>query len=212
MNLKREAARVFGQHLEFEIPALSGKIRNTAPDFEDQASFPGLVIVPQRFVFEPWLEEEVEDDPVVVGASNLLVRVGEYTGQLELKLGAGSICGTNGRDEIEQAIINAFFKKENEPGVLTLEIENINVMGVQTTFSALCTFRLDAADWKEEMVFSKKRFSLLEVDAWVDVYAIRYPRYTIEQLVTAFTEDLSSESPTMEEVVVNEDGSVTPSP
>jgi hypothetical protein len=75
------------------------------------------------------------------------------------------------------------------------------------------SFSLEEESWTEELAFSKKRDSFLNLNAWYPVLVNRSSTYTIDQLVLAFTEDLTTTDPTqiaVEEVQVNDDGSLTP--
>ena len=184
-------------------PALGITVEPAAADWEEPQVFPLLRIVPsEKFNFEPWQEEELDDTQPGL----LLLEVGSFSGSVELRVCART---KKERELIEDAVQNVLFQREGAPGVLVAQTADLNVGGYATAYSAPVALVFNDEEWREEMVFAKKRYSFLTCEADFPMLVMRTGVYTIEQLVLAFTDDINATTPE-EEVIVNCDGTTSP--
>lgn len=226
MNLKREIAKALSAYLKEKVPALAGRIRTVTPDFNDKAMFPSLTIIPGTMKYMPNQEEELSIDEAVVGAGNTLAGLGSFEGSYELLLASTNPCE---REDLEEQILSAFLIcGSGRPGIVVLDIPNLVVQGIATTYTAKGSLSLEEETWVEEKVFSQKRFASLELMAFYDAFAMCTDTPTIEQLILALASDLDESSGLFapmpfglgelegdgdniitEDVQINEDGSIT---
>lgn len=209
-KLRYRALKALGDYLETEIPALAGKVKILRSEAETWADYPGLAIVPRGpFTFEPHQADEVyqEDDPASgPPTSTLLEDVGCFSGGVELRL---TTINAPNREELEELIVHALIQRENTPGVTVVDLTAIEVGGVATLYAAPCTFTLDTAEWRDEMVLEKRRFTWLELEMFHPALVQR-SLSSINELYLAITADLTSTDPVVDEIVlVAEDGSLS---
>lgn len=201
--IKRASLDAMKRALEASIsPALGLTIEVASADWEEPTKLPSVRLIPGKYTFEPWQEREADDTQ----PDRVFLEVGTFEGTVELRCYA---CNKTEREEIEDAVLNAFLSTELAPGILTAQTVPLTVGGFATIYQAVASFALDTEEWREEMVFNKKRASFMDVTAWYPALATRGETYTIEQLILAFNEDLSSDA-VGEKVLVADDGTTTP--
>lgn len=209
-RIKYTAAKALSDHLAAAIPALAeaGAVAPIHEEADEVARFPGLVVIPGRMVFEPRTEDEVSEP----SASETIVEIGHFAGAFELRVYAKH---ATEREKYEDLVIKEFGQREGCPGTLVRTISNIQVNEVVSTLSTQVRYRLDDETWDEEKVFSSKRYAFLSVLVELPCYVRRSGVYTIEQYVSAFTQDLTTDDPNLipvEQIAVDENGNVTPYP
>jgi hypothetical protein len=187
--------------IEDAIPGLHVHTRQQGPD--RKVEFPCLTLLPRSFTFDPFQEDEVSSPT----SDKALVDVGVFKGRVEMRL---MVRNEGEQEEYEDALIDLFLSQEGRPGVLVAQTEPLLLRGVPTLHEAPVAFVLSDAEWNEEMVFDKQRFTYLDLDVVYPALVLREERYDITSLRLAFTEDLTSEDPTTEDVTVTEDGGVEP--
>jgi len=167
-------------------------------DWEEPACLPLVRVIPQRFDFEPWQEEERDDTQ----PTRLFLDVGTFSGTVELRAAAKS---KREREELEDLILNWFLSRELSPGVqVTVIPSGLKVGGAVTTYQAPCSFEMSGSEWQEEMAFQNRRYSFIDVDAHFPALVMREPVYTIDQLILALDSD---DNGTVDfETIVTEEG------
>lgn len=181
-----------------------------AAGWEEPTKFPAVRVLPGKFTFDPWQEQEVDDSQ----ATNLFLEVGEFEGNIEIRVSARS---KKERETIEDAILNWFLSREYTPGVQVTTLPSGQVVGgIATTYQANCAFSLEDEEWREEMVFSDKRFTFLDVEAWFPALVVRTGVATIQSLRLVMEADVSADvtvttpNPSAEEgLLVADDGTTT---
>lgn len=173
-----------------------------AADGEEQARFPSVRVLPQKFSFMPWQERELVD----TFPDDLVYQVGTFEGTVELRASGRS---PEERELVQDAVTDAFFQRPGAPGVVIAYLPPLPVSRQAVMYSAPVAFELSDEDWREELVFAKRRYAFLTLDAQYPALVDRKVP-TIKELVLAW--DFSIEEPPVidHEVLVNSDGSTTP--
>jgi hypothetical protein len=199
-SIKRATCDALAAYLAAR-PELAGiPVKAVQADIEDDAECEHIVILPQRMEFRVW--QELEADDTVPG--KVLINLGDFEGNVEVRAAALS---ADKREELEEKIQAIFFERELAPGILTLQLDPINVGGVQYGLEPVVAYALDDEIWNEEKVFDAPRYSYLTVAVAFPALVTRNA-YTIDQMIAALTTDLDSHTPD-EQRLVNEDGSTT---
>lgn len=208
--MKRACVESLATALRAVLP-VNVDVRACAADWEEPTQFPAVSVLPGKFTFDPWQEREVDDTQ----ADKLFLEVGEFEGNVEIRVSARSRAQ---RELVEDAVLNYFLSRPLTPGVQTTTLPPVPVGGVATTYQATCAFALDDEEWREEMAFSDKRYTFLDVEAWFPALVVRSGVYTIQQLVLAFDADVNevvgaSPAPTApaseEDLLIAADGTYT---
>lgn len=201
MNIKRQALETLKNYLAPRLAGVHVHAYSAGP--EEPAQAPCLVIIGDRFVFQPFQADEVHDPGE--GADYVILDVGSFAGRVEMRLYAKSVPE---RERLEQAILDAFLETPGAPGVVKTNSPALTVGGQVTLYQAPIAYRLDEEEWREEFAFEGRRFSFLDIE--VDFPAlVKRAAYTLQDVYLAITEDLTSDSPA-EMVLVNDDGTTTP--
>jgi len=194
--LKRQAAQALATYLSAQIPGIP--FTAVSADYEQDATFPCGVVIPRHGQFMAWQDDEKETT-----STKQLVTVGEFEGQVEIRL-----CGLEQpqREDLEQQVMDVLASSEFSPGVVTLQAPAISIGGTQFTHQPLVVFSLTDEDWREEMVFTSERYASLMMDAWYHVFVARdYP--DINEIVLSLTHDVTSDPSvvTIESVILATD-------
>jgi hypothetical protein len=207
--MKRSCVESLATALRAVVPA-GVDVQACAADWEEPTKFPAVRVLPGKFTFDPWQEQEVDDTQ----ATNLFLEVGEFEGNVEIRVSARHKIQ---REQIEDTILNWFLSRAYTPGVqVTTLPSGQTVGGIATTYQANCAFSLEDEEWREEMVFADKRYSFLDVEAWFPALVVRTGVSTIQSLrlvmeadvaadVTVTTPNASAE----EGLLVADDGTTT---
>lgn len=175
-------------------------VEDAEPDVE--ACWPNLVINTMgSFSFEPFDADDVEG----VTSDTATVHVGDFTGRVRIRLGAKF---KPERTKIGEAILQEFLKTPGKPGVLVVQLTGLKIGPVTLSASIPVAFRLDTTEWEEEMVFERKRFQDLAVDVEIPALVTWERTYDINNLVVAFTEDMTSDDPAYTQVAVTDTGTL----
>lgn len=139
--------------------------------------------------------------------SQLVVNVGWHQGDILLRL---SSADRDTRDEIEDAILEFFLGQELRPGVLVTPVTQVTRLG-----DFVASWELDQGTWRDEMVFTDARQSILSLTATIPALATRYGVASLESLKLALTHDFDAtfdETVTtgenVEVVEIQDDGSI----
>lgn len=206
--MKRVCVESLATALAAVVPA-GVDVKACAAGWEEPTKFPAVRVLPGKFTFDPWQEQEVDDTQ----ATNLFLEVGEFEGNVEIRVSATSKIQ---RETIEDAITNFFLSREYSPGVQVVTLPAVPVGGIATTYQANCAFALEDEEWREEMVFADKRFTFLDVEAWFPALVVRTGVATIQSLRLVMQADVDEDmtvttpTPSAEEgLSVADDGTTT---
>jgi hypothetical protein len=197
---------VLADYITAQIPSLAARAVHAEP--EDDATYPSAVVMPRRFVFQPFQEDEVwaPDDSM-----ERVVEVGAFEGRVELRLYALS---APQREEYEDKLTALFLSRTDAPGVLVVTCPAVTIAGQVSpptevsTYDAPVAFTLDDTEWEDEKVFDKRRYTYLTLGLNLPALLLQSV-YTIEEYVLAINHDLASDIPD-EEVQITEEGDVSP--
>lgn len=206
--VKQAALEALAAHLRTvlgpELPDIY--VNNQDPDKE--ACWPHLIVRAQGdFAFQPF-----DADELGTTGSTVTVHVGDFSGRVQLQLGAKSSAQ---RVALGDRILTEFLKTAGKPGVLVLQLTGFEVGGVEFTNDLPVGFMLDADAWSDELVFERKRYENLDLAVDIPALVTWTETYDINHLVMAFTgdltsepEDLATDDPTYEEVAVTDTGAL----
>lgn len=206
-SIKRACCDALAKYLRAQLPGI--KVTVPQAPYTQDMEYPSIAIVPRPFNFtEPLQEDEKEE----AQPFSYLATVGDFEGQVELRIAANSAFE---REELQETISQLFLSTELAPGYLGCETDPVKLGGVQYLYKALASFELTQDDWREEMVFSNERYAYLVLDAEFPALISRgtptAPIGLIETLVVAINNDLASDVPD-EQRQVQQDGSITVHP
>jgi len=201
-KLKKAMADTLATYMRNNLPPSLGiKVGVMASQWEEPTEFPSVRILPGKFTFMPWQANEVDDSLDDVN----VLEIGTMEGTVQIRISAKT---SQERDEVEDAVANLFLSDELRPGVLPLQTPAVTLGGIATAYQAPVSFTMEDAEFHDEMVFSKKRYTFMDLNAYYPALVARRVA-TIEELVLAFTDDLGSTAPE-ESVLVHDDGTITP--
>ncbi len=210
--IKRAVADALASYISAQVPAFAGAVFPIFADEEELAHFPSVALVPQRLVFNPWQQDELNDTT----DDTLVQSFGDFEGELEMRVYAKS---AEEREQLGQAIFDLFFIDELRPGILTLSTGSLAlpVLGASPprtfSFSALASFTIEEDAWREEMVFSKKRFDFITLGVVVpQVVARQVEEIDTLTVAIAIERDLTEANPEYVEIAVDENGNITKYP
>jgi hypothetical protein len=201
-TIKRAALDAIAAAFQAQLGSVPVKAIQAA--YEKDMVHPSVQLLPKRFVFTAFQDEEVDDS---VSDKNLVV-VGAFEGQVELRVAALS---KKEREDIQDQVWNALNQDEYRIGVLLAQTPAVKVAGTQFLYAATVSCVLPDSDgteeWREEAVFESSRYSYVTLDFSYPALVSRAGVYTIDHLRVAFTEDLTSDNPAIsEEREINQDG------
>lgn len=200
VNIKRIVCRAVASYLAANVTGLANKVSDRQPGPEKDTEFPSALVLPDSFTFQPEEPDEVywdedNDDGKVV------ITVGEFTGQAELRLYAKTVPE---RELYEQRIMDLFLSQEGSPGTLFITTPTLTINGYVSLHSVEIKVRLESEEWQEEFSFEDRRYSFIDISFAYPAITTR-DAHTIESLQMAMA-DLTGD-PT-ETVEIQEDGSV----
>jgi hypothetical protein len=207
-SVKRAAGEALAAYLATAVPALAGNVHVGAADPSQKWVCPTLQIIPHKHSFEPYQQDEEYNDP---DDTTLVINVGELVGKFELRIAAGPQVE---REELEAAVLAALCPDDDSPGVVVVDLPGVKIAGTTTTVTGHASFDLGDGDWQEEMAWSEKRFSFIELESQLQMLTLRTNVPTIEQLLVELTQNMDDEienipADQIETVQVNQDGTIT---
>jgi hypothetical protein len=207
VNLRKEAAKALGTMLVAAVPGLNNKFTVATAEPEVDAAYAGLVVVLGKYRFEPNQDEEAFS----VSDTRELFQVGVGRGDTELRVYAKTPFE---RAKLEADVEQALLQRTGSPGVTIVSIPNVEIGGLQTTYTASAAYVLEDLEWNEELAFDRRRYSFMTLSTEIEVLVLRsVTRMT--DLRIGLTEDMEGDLPLpadeIEVVAVNSDGSVSPS-
>lgn len=197
MNIKREACRAIAKAISDNVTALNGKCGFAQADEEEQAAYPHLRVVPRKFAFQPFEDQEID----IGSPTHQAVRIGDFEGEVELRIYELSQFK---RGELEEDVLQFLFSDEGGSGSIYCQTDALILGGITTLYPAPIVASLDDEDWREELVFDKKRFSFLTLSVAYPALAVRAAPI-INELYLAIAHDLAATAPD-ETVLVDENG------
>ncbi len=170
------------------------------PDWDDPSCFPSVsVAAAGAFEFHPFEVDELED----ATDSTAVVTVGDFTGKVVVTTGSRS---QPEREAIQDAVLDLFLRDPLRRGVLMVDVGTFLVAGVTFTGPIRVGFTLDGDGWQDEMVMDRKRFGTLDLQVDIPALTVLRDVYTIDHLVLAVTQDLTTVDPVYDQVQVGATG------
>lgn len=161
-SIRYNAAQSFASFLQpliGDVPVFAGQ-----QPYESDTVFPSVAILPRKHRYVPIVYQEINID----NASHLLTKAGTMDGTVELRVYATT---ASDRELIEQRITEAFHSQSPlRPGIVVLETAPFNYGGISWPNKALVAYELGDEDWQEEMVFSDKRYSFINLTSQYEVF------------------------------------------
>ncbi len=208
-NLKRIVAQTFADWLAGQVPELVGNIHTVQSGPNETSTYPCAALISNTLAFEPFQAWEVwaQDPDAVpfVEDGKVLINVGDFTGDYELRLYAQSVTE---RENLEEKVLHAMLAEAWRPGVVSLATPAVTVNSFTTLYEAPCAFMVEREVWQEEFAFENRRFAFLDLTVQFPALILRSDTYTVTQMILALTEDLGSDTPT-DSVEVSEDGEIS---
>jgi len=205
-------------------PALSasGLVKALPQSGDRLDAYPSVTIVPEgKFTFIAWPHREILDGAgdVVMAGGKPVFEVGELSGSLRIEVAANY---PPEREALEDAIFSVFNQDDTALGRVMATMADVSVGGVATGVDWPMAYLLgEEAGWREELVFSEKRGSFLQVAVDVPVLVLKSNAWIIEQLVLAITSDITTQVlvpadianlQDLEQVLINDDGTLSSYP
>lgn len=206
MNLKFAAAQAIADVIVDAIAALGANTQVGEDEADTTAEYPALRVIPERMEFEPHQAEALERDEDADDIADYeMEEVGSFNGTLELRLYCNS---RPQREAFEQQILQLFLSTEGAPGSLPTTIPDVVLSDLTTLYAAPIVAYLDGEDWREELVFGKKRMSFLSLSFSYPALVIR-GAYDLDSVRVEIATSLEADAPE-EAVEVQEDGTALP--
>jgi hypothetical protein len=191
--IKRAALDALAGALQSQIGATP--VKAVAASYEKDMVHPSVQLMPRRFTFTAFQDEELDTSV----SDRDLVCVGSFEGSVEVRISALS---KHEREDLQDAVWNALNQDEYRIGVLLAQTPAVKVAGTQFLYQALVSAVLADSDgsveWRDEMVFDASRYSYITLDVSYPALVNRQA-YDIDTLSVAFTEDLDSDTPALDE-------------
>lgn len=190
MNLKQVALDAIANAISGGISALSGRCAGGEDDEENVAALPCLRVVEvSGFKYEPFQESTISAPELEAWVLN---KVGYFTGDVELRLYASSKAQ---RNALEESLRQLFLAgTEDQPGLLRVTTPQLVLGGVTTLATTTIACDWTSEDWREEFVFSRKRYTFVRCSCEWPALIVRTGIPTIQQLQLqiAFSLDATS--------------------
>lgn len=194
-SVKYLACKALGDRLQ-ELEATLVDRVSVLQQLPDQlAEYPKVAILPERFKYQAWYEGAIEDDAgeVVTVDGDPLMRVASFDGTIRLWVGSNYAAQ---REQVEDAILRSFHLISGAPGRIDVTIDDIEIGGVATGYDAPISFTLGPdTEWREELVFSERRWSYLMVGLSFPLYVTRSDAALVQSLWVAITGDTETTIP-----------------
>jgi hypothetical protein len=199
-----------GDLITAEIPELVDRVCIGVPPNTHEQTYPSLAIrAAGRWKFMGSTVEELTSPLLHTSVR----RVGHHEGMVQLRVLASSPAE---RDALAQAVVNVFVGFEDEdgyphPGTVLARVTRCGLV----TWTAC--FDLDDEEWVDTGAFNQLYEGLIQVEATIPALVCKPGVPRIETLVLGLTHDLTTTAsaammlaPTVEVVLINENGSIEP--
>ena len=160
------------------VPELEGHICAGHAEANHKLEWPNLSLVPVSWRFHPDQDGEVYTD---LGPGRAVYVVGRHEALIQMRLGARTM---RERARLEHLVTQVFVSQHLRPGVLVVRIRDCQ--------QAVVAYEFDDTEWKDEAAFEREWYSIIEVVAQVPALVERGGYYTIEEIRSTFTQDLST--------------------
>lgn len=177
--IRTHAIRLLRDLIAYYVPELKGKICAGPAESPKMRQWPHLSITPIKFVYYPDQASEHKE----LGSTRVIMNVGRFEGTVQLRLGAAT---TDKRADLEEKVLSVFLRTPGHPGILFAEVPAVH--------DAIVAWELLDDAWQDEMAFEKKWFSILTVTMQLPALVTRDSVYTIDDLRTSLTEDLTTDA------------------
>jgi len=199
--VRLEALKQLGKEIACAVPELKDRICIGQAPGSREIRWPHLAIIPVTWAYEPNQAREV-DSPA---PDRVIMEVGAHTARVQFRLGAADIYT---RIALEQKIIDLFLSTPLHPGILLTD-----VAACPLEFRA--SWELQEDEWRNEAAFDKAYYSITQVNGIIPALVTRLGAWTIDQLQIGLTEEFGASPfgpPSVEVVIVAEDGTISPAP
>ena len=188
-NLTFLACEALRVHFEANEPALVGVVEVLDQLPTTLQKGPAVVIQPERaphVLAQPGLVRQPDGSPVVPAAGRPVYVNGSFENQIRLWVSHRS---ARGREFFIDAINNAL-NQEAAPGRIRVTVPNVKVAGVESGWDAVLTFTYGReTEWREEMVFSIRRWSFLGLEMSTPMLSLRKGEHIVTDMRLVFDQD-----------------------
>lgn len=200
--IKRVACDALVEYLLNEVPDLDGVVHVAPAPPNEPIGDRCLVLIPRKFRFTPF-QEDVRHEPAGLGGTQVS-SVGEVTGTIEMQLLATT---DDERDDLEDAINHAFYRREGSPGVVVVGLQGVRIGGGYVLgYTPSCAYTHEGEEWVDEFAFSNRKWRWMDVGVTFPALVARQVS-VIDKLYLAITNDLAG-NVAQESIQVLEDGSI----
>jgi hypothetical protein len=155
---------------------------------------PSVAILPSRFTWVPWQQGVLRHDdgtPVVPEPGRPIYENGTHEGQVQIWVSNESAA----QREFFQDLITNEFNQEAAPGRIRVTVPNVKVTGIATGWDATLAFTYGGrAEWRDERVFSERRWSFIDIDLDVPALSIKSGEYVADDIRLHFDHDTETEA------------------
>lgn len=197
--IKRVACEQLLAFIEANVPALVGKTHIAPGPPTEIGDAICLVAIPHKFTLDP-----MQADPVLepTTAGTQVDCIGEVNGVIELQL----LTNTDvDREAIEDAINHTFWSQDGRPGIIVVNLPQVQINGAVTAYSPSCAYSHSHEDWNDEFAFSNRKWRFLDIDVTFPALVARTVTM-IDHLYLEYTDDLAG-TVAQSSVEVLQDGS-----
>lgn len=219
-RIKTLACRALASALDAQ-PALAGHVKAVRQRPDKLSTYPALCVMPGgRFDFTSGRDRDVVDSDgdsltVTGDPTRAVLEVGQISGEVEIWAADKTAAG---RELIEAAVLDQFMQEDTGVNCrIMTQLAALEVSGLATPANWTVAFLLGDTEWREEMVFSERRWSVLRAVVDLPILAARAHTALVQTLVLAITQDLASPlvapgdlgSIDLEQYAIADDGTVT---
>jgi hypothetical protein len=187
-SILRKALTAVGEAIKAAAPSLA-QVRVASAPPDEASQYPAVALVPEKFTIDTSPDDDIyeADGDVVSPGGRQLVSVGALRGTCRLFL-AARLEGQ--RETAQDEVLGAFFQDDCRPSGIKVDLPNVEVGGVPTGVTWPVAVFLDDEEWRDELVFSERRWAFLRLSVDVPLLVLRNAPI-VQTMVLALTQNLS---------------------
>lgn len=199
-SIKKAACQSLVDVISAQMPEIDVDVLTS--DYEQDAVYPSVRVLPGRF--RTVVGQTVEVDSTGSLTTNL-VEIGGVFGRVEIVVAGEQ---PEDREDLEERVYQCFFLQQGYPGQVITSFPMPELGGVSWPDPSGACFDLVEEEWREEMVYTKRRRSYLTVDCAFPLLVTRNAAPMLRKLYLDLAQnDVTSTLP-VEETQVNPPGTV----